>query len=355
MDGKATIESGSKSSANIDLEIKSNGTLDGSKSYVIPLLISISSNNKEIENKEASYLIFVKDLTGIPSAEKLAIGDDGKARRVEIVSCMEMGDTNPLNNLSFTLKNSGKPLVDILVMFSGNVKYNEEEGKVYISINNPIQHVLDNSETYLKPLKDRGIKVVMGIMPHHDRVSLMNMNDETARAFVKDLKIFLDAYDLDGIFWDEEYASPITPPPLGFVEKNKESLANMLYEFNRVMPDKLSMVYDYGVYGLPTIEDKRGGEYITHVLLDYGGGSSISSYSGLPLSGYSPYSKQFGYGNTYSGNQLSSMRNNGYCSMIFAMDPYRSSYPNQKYAMEQLATYVFNDELVVGDFYKKDY
>lgn len=352
-EGKTEIEAGNKTSKEVILDIKSNGNLDGNKSYVIP--ISIITNNKEVELKEANYLIFVKDMTGIPSAEKLAVGDDGKSRRVEIVSCMEMGDTNPLNNLSFTLKNSGKPLVDVLVMFSGNVKYNEEEGKVYISINSPIQHVLDNSETYLKPLKDRGIKVVMGIMPHWDRVSLMNLDKETANAFVKDLQIFLEAYDLDGVFWDEEYAAPINPPPLGFVKPNKESLAYMLHEYNRVMPDKLSMVYDYGIHGLPTVGDKKGGEYITHVLLDYGGGSPIESYPGLPDSGYSPYSVQFANGNTYYGSELSEMRNKGYCSMIFAMDPYRPSYQSQKYAMEQLARYVFEDELVIGDFYKKDY
>ena len=39
---------------------------------------------------------------------------------------MEVNDANPLNNLSFTLKSNGKPLVDALIIFSANINYNVE-------------------------------------------------------------------------------------------------------------------------------------------------------------------------------------------------------------------------------------
>lgn len=364
---KITIEAGGKSSTEVDFKIKSNGKLESNKSYVIPVKISISSNNEEIENKDTNYLIFVKDMTGIPSAEKYAVGDDGVSRRVEIISCMEMGDTNPLNNLSFTLKNSGRPLVDILVMFSGNIKYNDEEGKVYLSLNKEIQHVLDNSDTYLKPLRDRGIKIVMSIMPHHDRASLTNLTTETAKQFVQDLKIFFDAHNIDGAFWDEEYSGWGAPsfntyPDLpGFVEFGK-SPETLIYEFNRAMPDKLSIVYAYSkLYRLNSHNEVPSGKYITHAVNDYPDrGGMQTRFPELPDSGSGIYSQEYndkrGIITNPNSSELKTSRNKGYCHMIFAMNPYRSSYAGyQLPSMKALAKALFDDDIEVGDFYKKDY
>lgn len=355
------IKTGSNSSSSLDLELVSDSSLDPNATYVVPLTVEDPSGFVKFSEKESTYFILVKDMTSIPSAEKWVVGSDNVSRRVQIISCMEMGDTNPLNNLSFTLKNSGKPLIDVLILFCGNINYNANEGRVYAHINEPIQHVLDNKDIYLKPLKDRGIKVVMGMMPNHDRASLTNLSEPSAKAFVQELKALMDAYDLDGVFWDEEYAKIINPAPPGFVEPSKEALSFLLYEFNRVMPDKMSMAYVYSstAYLLP-VNGKESGQYITHGLHDYGGGSPLDVfYPGLPKSGWGMYSQEYAkkINIMWSGDsRLRNIKDNGYCHMIFAMDPYRNSYRgSQLPSMSALASDVFGDELVVGEFHKKNY
>lgn len=112
---------------------------------------------------------------------------------------MEVNDTNPLNNLSFTLKSNGKPLVDALIIFSANINYNAETGRVYIFNNENVQALLDNREHYLKPLQDRGMKIILGLLGNHDRSGVANMSKETAQAFAQEVKAMCDAYQLDGI------------------------------------------------------------------------------------------------------------------------------------------------------------
>lgn len=50
------------------------------------------------------------------------------------------------------------------------------------------------------------MKVFMGIMPDHDGSGLCNLAPETCREFALEIKAMCDAYNLDGIFLDEEYA-----------------------------------------------------------------------------------------------------------------------------------------------------
>lgn len=141
---------------------------------------------------------------------------------------MEVNDANPLNNLSFTLKSNGKPLVDALIIFSANINYNVETGRVYIFNNENVQALLDNREHYLKPLQDRGIKVILGLLGNHDRSGVANMSKETAQVFAQEVKAMCDAYKLDGIFIDDEYSayetSNITP---GFVYPSREAAARL--------------------------------------------------------------------------------------------------------------------------------
>lgn len=353
--GVVEIKGGDKISHEIELSLKSDGTLDSEKSYVIPL--KITAETSEISEKESSYLIFVKDMTGIPSAEKYVVGSDGVSRKVEIISCMEINDTNPLNNAAFTLKESGKPLIDIVILFSANINYNPETGRVYVFQNPQVTAILGNREKYLKPLQDKGIKVVLGIMPNHDRASITNLAEETAQAFAQELKAYMEAYKLDGVFWDDEYSSMISPPPPGFVSSSNQATSYLIHEFNKVMPDKLNMVYVYsGTSRLSTVDGKRGGEYITHGIHDYGGGSGLSgNYPGLPESGWGMYSQEFARGYYTSTSNLRNVKDNGYCHMIFAMDPFRNNYSRQRMQMQDIARTIFSDELVEGQFYKKDY
>ena len=353
-DGKVTITKGEKQSSAGVVTFTSSASLETDKTYVIPVSAKVNSADAEISERSSKHLIFVRDFSKIPSADK--------GTGVKIVSCMEVNDTNPLNNLSFYMKNSGKPLVDIVIFFSANINYDAERGRVYVYQNPEVTTLLANREKYIKPLQDAGIKVVLGILGNHDRAAITNLADDTARDFAVELKAVLDAYKLDGVFWDDEYSSPITPPPAGFVRPG-QGTSRLIYETKRLMPDKLNIVYVYGgTRNLRSVVDEEGnviqpGEYIDGALHDYGGSSNLSgNYPGLAKTGMGLYSQEFNRGYWTSEYNLKSMRERGYgLHMIFAMDPFRYNAELQISQMEMMARVLFDDELEVREFYEADH
>ncbi|MBB4045906.1 hypothetical protein GGR06_003731 [Bacteroides reticulotermitis] len=356
-EGVIKLAAGSVVSSDMNVSFTSDGSLSPTKSYVIPLRMKVASGNFELPEIDQTRLIFVKDLTGIPDCTKYV---DGKPS-VKVFSCMEINDTNPLNNLSFTLKSNGKPLVDALILFSANINYNAETGRVYIFNNENVQALLDQREHYLKPLQDRGMKIILGLLGNHDRSGVANMSKETAQAFAQEVKAMCDAYQLDGIFVDDEYSkyeySNITP---GFVYPGKEPAARLCYEVKQAQPERWVIAYAYSTtYGLPSIDGAQSGEFVDYALHDYGNASDLSSsFPGMPKSNMGLYSQEFAQGRTASETNLKNMRTNGYLShMIFAMDPNRSNFENSQLpAMQRMARAFYNDELVFdGIKYPKDW
>lgn len=354
------VEAGKQKSSPLLMSFTSDGTLDADSRYVVPLRISITSGDMNLAQEENARLIFITDRTGIP--------DCNKESGVKILSCMEVNDTNPLNNLSFTLKKSGKLLTDFLIMFSGNMKYDREKGAVMMKYNNNVQALLDGYDHYLKPLKDRGMKIIMGIMPDHDGSGLCNLAPETCKEFALEIKAMCDAYNLDGIFLDEEYADygdynlHLTVP--GFVRPVASACSRLAYEVHKLQPEKDIIVYAYStIYSLPAIEvDGRtiqSGEYVTYAVRDYGVSSDLgASFPGLPKSNMGVYSQEYTGRFIASKTHLQWMVNNGYKThMIFAMDPYRSNFEYQQLpSMQDIAEVFFDDELVFdGVKYPKDW
>lgn len=355
--GVIKMAAGSVQSSDMKVSYASDGKLSSDKSYIIPLRMKVTSGDFKLGAEDQTRLIFVKDLTGIPDCTKYVDGKPG----VKVFSCMEVNDTNPLNNLSFTLKSNGKPLVDALIIFSANINYNAETGRVYIFNNENVQALLDNREHYLKPLQDRGIKIILGLLGNHDRSGVANMSKETAEAFALEVKAMCDAYQLDGIFVDDEYSnyeySDITP---GFVYPGKEPAARLCYEVKKAQPERSVVVYAYSTtYGLPSIDDMPSGEFVDYALHDYGGSSDLSnSFPKMPKTNMGLYSQEFTGRYFASESSLKSMRADGYLShMIFAMDPYRANFTySQLPAMERMARAFYDDELVFdGMKYPKDW
>lgn len=349
--GEATLAKGGKQSAPISLNVTTHADLESNVTYVVPLKGKVSGSGIELSANQSEFLLFVKDYSKVP--------DCTKASGIKVFSCMEVNDTNPLNNLCFTLKNSGKYLVDAVILFSSNINYNAETGKVYVFHNENIQHLLDNREKYLKPLKDRGMKVILSILGNHDRSGVANLGDEAARAFAQEIKAICDAYDLDGVFFDDEYSSYENPVPPGFVKPSPAAASRLIYECKLAMPDKWTIAYAYSsTSSLPAIEGQTSGTFVDYGLHDYRGSSDLSSnYPGMPKMNMGLYSQEFNRGYWASESQLQGMRTNGYgAHMIFAMDPKRINFSSQLSAMEKMARAFYDDELVWdGKKYGKDW
>jgi len=357
--GVATIPAGELKSTALEMTIASDGSLDSEAGYAVPLRVSAGSR-VAVASASQLMVILVRDLSAIPDCFKTWVDDNGVEHEgVKVFSCMEVNDTNPLNNLKYTLKKSGKYLIDALIIFSANINYNTETGQVYCYCNPNVQALLDGREKYLKPLKDRGIKVILGILGNHDRAAINNLADETARYFAKELKSICDAYDLDGIFWDDEYSKPISPAPSGFVTPSTAAASRLIYEVWKVQPERWNIAYVWAsTRSLYEVDGVKPGVYCQYALHDYGGSYDLSSnYPGMPKSNMGLYSQQFNYGDFASESSLKYMRDNGYgANMIFAMDPNRDNARNQEQALDRMARVLYDDELVVDPTnYPKDW
>ena len=204
--------------------------------YLLPLRATSSTEGITLSEKAQHAVYLVKDLRAQGDAYK---GPDA----VRNVCYFEVNDTNPLNALEFVLKDSGKLFFDDIILFSANINYNAETGRVYV-LNNPnVQFLLDNNEQFLQPLRKRGMKVILGILGNHDAAGVAQLSDMGCREFAKELAAYCNAYNLDGVGFDDEYSnSPDLSNPW-FAPWSSAAASRLLYETKKAMPDKTVMVY----------------------------------------------------------------------------------------------------------------
>lgn len=210
--------------------------------YLLPLKATSSTEGITLSEKAQHAVYLVKDLRAQGDAYK---GPDA----VRNVCYFEVNDTNPLNALEFVLKDSGKLFFDDIILFSANINYNAETGRVYV-LNNPnVQFLLDNNEQFLQPLRKRGMKVILGILGNHDAAGVAQLSDMGCREFAKELAAYCNAYNLDGVGFDDEYSnSPDLSNPW-FAPWSSAAASRLLYETKKAMPDKTVMVYYLGAIG----------------------------------------------------------------------------------------------------------
>ncbi len=385
--GALQIAKGTLKSKKISIRLKTGNVLDSQQTYVLPLSIELTSKEVSLSEVGTNYLLFIKDLSKIPDPKK--VPDPQKfPEGIKIFNCMEGNETaNPLNNLCFKLKNSGKPLIDAVILFGININYNADEGRVYVQLNDYWTHILNNRKKYLKPLQDAGMKVILGLLGNHDHTGIANLSDETARDYAQELKAVCDAYHLDGVFFDDEYSSYKGEAPEGysegFVSPSPRAASRLLYETKQAMPDRLVIAYVYSnTKSLNAVDGHEAGTYVDYGLNDYPRSYDLSEkYPGMPKSRMGLYSQEFEQGMYASQRKLEDLRTNGYgAHMIFAMDanrggPYddkhRGRFINKQYkALQLLAKVLYDDELETYDkdgnkmdkdhidqskFYKKDF
>lgn len=364
--GSITLPEGQQRSNSLAVNFTAVESLAKGSTYVIPLKASVVSGSLVLTENRQGYLIFVK------IKENLGDCDKGGCK---VFTCVETNDTNPLNNLCFTLKNSGKYLFDGIIMFSDNLILDEATGTVHAGVNDNIVYLLNNREKYLKPLQDRGMKVILGIMAHHTHASVANLSEETARAFARELKIMCDTYQLDGIFYDDEYDEAQTPTPPGFVPKSSEAAARLMYEVKRIMPDKLNIAYvlgelknfsSEGCFFIDESGEKRGPEYyVDYIYINYYDDylTDINrDFPGLKPSQVGMYSQEFAKGYWMSEEKLKQIKEQNAVNFIFAYDPNRDTFDTPKNGSTQLeqlqltAKTLFDEDAVYdGNPYRKDW
>lgn len=279
-DGKVSIEAGKLSSGAMTVTLSADAALDPDVTYAVPL--SVTPEGASLNSGAYGYVILVRDISKFPGTEKFYNGKPG----MKIIGVFEVNDVNPLNVLGFTLKGSGKQFFDMVVLFSANINYNAQTGRVYISRNDNVQALLDNRAKYLKPLQERGIKVILGILGNHDISGISTLDPTLAKEFAKEVKQVCDAYELDGVMLDDEYtdynaAASGTIP--GFIPQSVEAASRMAYEIRQAQPARLILSYRYGALSSAVdINGMQPGQFFDYVLNDYWVTSNpVSTYPGL--------------------------------------------------------------------------
>lgn len=339
-DGQAVMGVGDTKSSKVSVSYVSADNLEANAVYAIPLRVSGAS--AATSARKGEFVLLARDITKMPNCHK----DNG----MQVISCMEINDANPLYNLCFTLKDSKKYFFDQVILFAGNINYNSETKEVYNYNNENISQCLQYKEKYLEPLQRKGMKVVLGLLGNHDRADMTMLNDEACRAFAQEMKAVLDAYNLDGLFFDDEYSAGGDYP--GFVQYNNWS--RLAYECKRAMPDKLIEAYIYGGTSWATeVDGHQPGEFVDYGIHDYGGMSDLSdNFPGMPKTGMMLGSVECarGYGSPQSTYE--SIRQGGYGgTMVFALAPSRTPMD----VLNNISRGFFGEDVVRTGTYAKDW
>ena len=338
--GSATMAAGEKQSDAVSVSYKTADELIKNGVYAIPL--KVTGTGAQTSEEKGDFVLFVRDITKMPNCHK----EGG----LQVISCMEINDANPLYNLCFTLENSGKYFFDQVILFSGNINYNPETQEVYNYNNENIMQCLRYKEKYLKPLQEKGMKVILGILGNHDRSGVTNLSDEACKAFAADLKANIEAYDLDGVFFDDEYSNPGNYP--GFVNYN--NFSRLAYECKQAMPDKLVEAYVYsGTRTAKAVEGKQPGDFIDYGIHDYGGSADLSSYyPGMPKTGMIMNSIECARNYASSASSYARIKSEGYGgTMFFALSPSRTPTT----LLNRVSQAFFGENVVRTGTYAKDW
>lgn len=278
-----------------------------------------------------------------------------------VFNCLEVNNVNPLVTLNYTLKKTGKYLFDAVVLFSSNINYSQKEDVVYLHNNENVEPILLHADKYIKPLKEKGIKVLLSILGNHDCSGICNLGPERSKAFAQAIADTCAKYNLDGVFFDDEYSNYGTQGTAkGFVQNSYSAASRFIYDVKQAIgPDRWTVIYRWGgISSLVAVDGHNPGEYLDFVLSNYNVNTDQARfYPGITkaqqgvnsISMNSPWSVE---------SNMQFVRKQKYGALlVYNLTPYNSSYAStQKPALDAIAKTLYDDEIVYGtDDYRKDW
>lgn len=203
---------------------------------------------------------------------------------------VETNDINPLNagEYYFTGTNPQEQVVDHVILFASNIRGTASTVELYH--NNNQSHILSNVNTLVKPLQDKGIKVLLGLLGDHTGVGFANLTESQRNTFAQAIATCVNTYGLDGVDFDDEYAEygkiSGTPTP------STTNFGLLIQKVRELLPNKLITVFHYGGY---TNFNQATMNAISYMWPNFG--CSVNPPSGLPNSKWAKLSLH--YTNSY--------------------------------------------------------
>ena len=307
-DGKIVVAPDETRSFSLDLKISQFEDTE-EKTYVLPLKATVSTDGVVASETRLVYLVKNMSFQGMAKP--------GKDKQVVVF--FEVNNTNPLNALQFETVD-GDLLIDYLVLFAYNINYDAEKGRVYCFANPQCQYILDHYDEIIKPLRERGMKVIISVLGNHDMAGLAQLSDMGAREFAKEMAALVYGYGFDGINYDDEYsASPDTSIP--WFTRHSTAAGNRLYfETKKAMPDKEMLSYQFGsALGNAAVDGVIPGDYMSICVGDYG--VRGTPYEGMTNANCSYQSSEFAQWRSYpTESSVNSFINSDYGYwMVFSL------------------------------------
>ena len=135
---------------------------------------------------------------------------DGSRYVMEIAVYIDAENVNPLNAGDYYLED-GTPYFDYVILGAAQLKRPAGTWRAELFIPPGLQHVLNNRQTLLEPLKQKGKRIILGITGGQDNVSFGTLirpedfanqelgDEEPLHAFAELVVDFLNMYQLDGV------------------------------------------------------------------------------------------------------------------------------------------------------------
>lgn len=266
---------------------------------------------------------------------------------IKMVAYVETNDWDPRNIANFVLKDSKLPVFDIIVCFAANMNYDAANQRRILFFNSELQPIVNNPDIYIKPIRDKGIKLVMDILPNHQGVGYHNFQSyEEALDFAGQLKEWADKTGIDGWDIDEEYARYDKLPNLRY---NGMSGLWFLRAVRETMPNTLITHYEYQspfTYGLKDETGREAADYIDFGWTDYGW--TNHSTIGIPDNRFGNRSIQASYGQLSRGRSTAeaTLRENLQVLMIFNMQVTKDNHDDFANQLSEITQVFYGEDCV---------
>lgn len=215
-------------------------------------------------------------------------------RDVVTAAYIEVNDNSMLNVGQYSL-DDGSTAFDIAVVFAANINYDGRSA--YLHLNENVRHVLENAESTIRPLQDRGIRVTLSVLGNHQGAGLANFPDaHAADRFAQEVAAVVRRYGLDGVDLDDEWSAY---GENGTGMPNAHSFVELVGALRKRLPNRLITFYVIG----PSAErqeydGRRVGDLIDFAWNPYYGAFLDFDVPGLPRSRYGAAALDLGSGST---------------------------------------------------------
>lgn len=276
---------------------------------------------------------------------------DGTTRSIstktpKLTVYIQTKDINPLNMGEYYFTGTDEQVVDHVILFASYIHGTALTAKLYHNYTQ--KYILDNANTLVKPLQDKGIKVLLGLLGDYTGVGFANLNYIQRESFAQQVADCVATYGLDGVDFDEEFAKygaiTGTLPPSG------ENFSLLIQRLRELMPDKLITAKYYGyAYSV----DQAGKDVLDYLWPNFG--SDYDAPMGFPESKWA--SMSIHYTNGYpSGSQIQSQAD-GYYDGYGAIMMFDLRNDDASGIMNNFAPYVWGGKTVsrTSFVYPKDY